>query len=369
MHVRGRIEEGYRPTEAECVLSDGRVLGGFENPTAAAMFLRYYSGVSHRLRTARDIFEGAVVGDAYHLVASSEWAVATHPFTPIDDVWTRPDNGQVVFETPGGFRVVPGDRLVLVDDPVSSSRHRSLPSARPCPRVFNAPRAPLLSLPCVGHGEIVVSAFEAETGWAVGWRRDSRQRRGIEGLSLHDHETVAVRAARIASERHLPRQAKRRNRPRDYQRSLVYRWEATMTSSSVALSGIEEARKLAGSICARVGCPPVEVDLGPANLSNHSYYSRLKGIVLQRGMLTRQTLIHEIAHHVVGTLRGRSAEVSHGPGFAAVLLALMREEFGADEEEALRNAEALGVEVDAELLERLSARLSRGGVASPSPSP
>ncbi|MBY3432582.1 hypothetical protein HFN89_00145 [Rhizobium laguerreae] len=359
MLLLGHIDKGYRPTEGDYTLCDGRVVGPFESARARDLFGRWFDNNADRLFAALDVYEGTVIGEDYRLLRSDEWSLETHPFRDINDVWLEGDNGQVVFEMDYGFSVVDPRRIVLVDGPEFRERTRTLRPASAPPAKFDIERADQLTFASGSehHGEIVVFDTGLKHGFVVGWRPDSRHLKDIVGISRHDHWRTAKQAAERAAREYVPLAAQRKNRPYDNQREALYMWEHSFPSDYRPFSDVSEAQELAARICADLGITPPNVELGRATLITRSYY-KAGHVVLNRSMLDNHTLIHEVAHHVVTRLR-LPKEGGHGPVFAGTLLALMTEYMGADRETAIDNARERGIVVNLDVETRLEQVIER----------
>lgn len=357
MRLLGRLDRGYTPAATDLALADGRVVGPFESEYFGRLFERYFGKATSRLFTAREIFEGSVVGEDYRIVIDDEFALETHPLREVFDIWIEPDNGKVVFDTETGFSVVAADSLVLVDSPERRPRSRQLGPVAKVPPVFDlgGDTEVVSTVKSAHRGEIVVA--KTPDAYIVGWRSDGRRTVAIHGLSLHGHFATAKREAAAQTREFVPTAQQRKNRAPDAQRESLYRWEHSFGHDSRPLADIVEARQVADTICGDLGIPAVAVSFGRADLVNHSYYSGLKGVVLARDMLNLHTVVHEVAHHVTGNMR-LPRQVAHGPRFAGVLLSLLERYAGASTEEALVTAVEYGVEVDTDIMARISERIA-----------
>lgn len=361
MLVLGHIDKGYHPEAMDYVLDDGKVVGPFETDRARTLFAKWFGFKADRLFTARELYEETVGGDECRIVNADEWSLETHPFGEVYDVWLEGDNGKVVLDRPRGFQVVDPRRLVIVDSPYPCKRTRTLAAPVDAPEWIDLERheQPAYVVKSKHHGEIAVYRDQGKSGlgYTVGWRRDGRQLKDVVGLSLHSHLETAVKAADERSVDFLPTWRKRVNRPRDSQREALYMWEHSFSANFVHFDDISEAADLAHRICADLGVPQVTVSLGRANLITMSYY---KGgeVVLNRDMVNNQTLVHEVAHHLVRHLR-LAREASHGPSFAGALLALMKEYMGADLDEALEKAREREIVVDLDVFGKIVDALAR----------
>jgi hypothetical protein len=359
LNLLGYSAKGYIPAEHDHVLPDGRVVGPFESAYARSLFARWFDRCSSRLFAAKDLFEGAVGGDEYQLVKSSEMALEIHPFTEIVDVWLEDDNGNVVCEFEAGFSAVDPRRLVLVDCPNIYEKTATLSSPLRVPDVFDLKAEDRVeqSIPARQDGEIIVINTGQHTGAdvVVAWRIDGRMRKDLVGLSRHSHVNVALKEAQKFARDFLPPYGPRKNRPRDEQRERLYLWEHSFKSNFRELEDVSQAQELASEICSDLGVEGVTVKVGRKNLTGHSYYKSGE-VVLAAHMVDNHTTVHEVAHHVVAKLKGKR-EPSHGPRFAGVLVALLVHYMGVDQAEALENAQERGIVVDRDVMKLISVRL------------
>ncbi len=365
MFLLGDTSKGFTAGEDDLVLADGRVIGPVESDRAKEQLGWWFRNKATRLVTAREIFEGSVCGDDYHLVRTDEMSLETQPFVTIYDIWVKDDNGRVVFETPRGFSAVDPERLILVDNPELSAPTKKLPSPQPVPEWFDIEHfiKPDFAVPSQHHGEIAV--FAREFGYQVGWRQDGRQSKDIVGLSRHNHLKTAIQAAEFRAVDYHPRFKKKQNRPKDVQRDRLYMWEHSFHTSFEEFADVRLAQELASEICSDVGCAAPTVSLGHPNLTTHSYY-RAGRVVLSVGMVTNHTLVHEVAHHLVRALR-LEKEASHGPHFAGVLLALLSEYMSADRDEALFRARQRDVVVNLDTMNMVLNRIAERKLSSSGP--
>lgn len=345
------LGDGEHLEGAVATMPDGRRWGPFVNSTAAREWEALLGPRCMKLATARDVFEGTVCGDGYSLVSPFAVEFGMHPFEEVYDVLVHDDNGMVVFDRNAGLKAVAGDAPVMVDLPVAGKRYRRLPEPRPAPRVADV-QAAVAAVASTQHGEVVVARDGSD--YLVCWRLDRRRTRALPVLSLHTVEECALRAARTAARCHDPGPRRRSSKPRDYQREKVYLWEHSFPSDRSRFGGLEEAREFAREVCEALGIPVPDVSLGRTTLENHSYFSMLRGIVLQKGMLDSHTVIHELAHYVA-SLEWRAGEPSHGPRFAGILVGMLARFASADLTDALDRAEAAGIDIDREAAERLAA--------------
>ncbi|MDW9481950.1 hypothetical protein GOB57_25195 [Sinorhizobium meliloti] len=369
MFILGQIDKGYRPEATDYVLDDGRVVGPFESERAKALFARWFGSKADRLFTARELYEETVAGDEYQIVKTDEWSLETHPFSEVYDIWLEGDNGKVVLDRPRGFQVVDPGRLIMVDNPCSSEKKRTLEAAVDAPEWIHLGRndRPAHVVKSKYHGEIVVHRDHGKPRlrYTVGWRRDGRQVKDIVGLSLHSHLETAVKAADARSVDFVPAWRKRVNQPRDSQREALYLWEHSFAADFVRFGDISEAVNLAHRICTDLGVPEVTVSLGRANLVTKSYY-KAGEVVLNRDMVDNHTLVHEVAHHLVRHLK-LAKEASHGPNFAGALLALMKVYMGADIDEALEKARDREIVVNLDVFDHVCETIARRRTAQMTP--
>jgi len=324
---------------------DGRIWGPFTSLQASKNWIKFYSTHRHRIFTARDLYEGAIQGDAISLISASAFEFGTHPFTEIYDFLERHDNGRVVLDLPSSTKAVAANTVVLVDRPMPSHRIRHLPSPITPPEYANIRFGIKMSIPAKDRGEIVI--FEDDKNILVGWRPDTRHTRDIKVLSQHDFMEAAESEARQIAKRFDPPARGKSNRIRDYQRELVYRWEWTFDYKNEQFNTIDECRAYADQVCEELGVKEVPIKAGPSNLETHSYFSATKGIVLASHMMNSGTIIHELAHYVV-KLDRKVREASHGPTFVGTLAAMYAKFLDADLDEAFLSARNLGIDCNEE---------------------
>ena len=224
----------------------------------------------------------------------------------------------------------------------------------PGPRTRRARQCRLkASFSCVSpasHGEIVV--MEEPSGrqeYVVAWRRDRRFSRAITRLSVYGDRQAAISNALSLSCGYVPATTPARNRPRDFQRSAVYRWENSLCESRQMT--IEEMNDEASLICARFGVLAVTVSPGSQRLACGSYFVPSRGIVIAAGMGDSATLRHEVAHYLVW--RMGIEEPSHGPAFTAVLVAVQSYLGACRPWQAATSAEKAGIDINKPLLDGL----------------
>lgn len=361
MLVLGDIQSGYSASESDVVLPDGRVVGPFESESARGMFLEQFGRKSKNLFAASQLFDGSVWGDEYHLLNLDEMSLETHPYREIHDIWTTSDNGSPVFEMPRGFSVVDPARIIYVSCPITEMPKRTLPAPiDPKPQMDLEPHSTIItSYPSRGHGQIGVADIGTggDERYLVFWRRDGRQTKELTSISLHMHESVALKVARQRADDYVPTREKRTNRQRDGQREKLYRWQHSFASQDCELADIGEARELSDKVCDSVGVRRIpDVRLGRPTLLTYSYY-RHGQMVLSQSMLRVHTVVHESAHHVVSNMK-RVRDPGHGPIFAGVLLALMEEHMGVDAEDAIEKARESGVVVDLDVFRYVRDRIA-----------
>lgn len=329
-------------------MPDGRSWGPFETDHAAERWKRWFSDRAGDLVTAQDLYEGSVSGDGAYLISEFAVQMDTHPLVEINDVLTTDDNGKVVFDLSSRLGGVEKDVAVLVDNPQRHAPARRLSPGRQPPRHADC-RVPSHVMSCSSRGEIVV--LQDGTDYLVAWRADGRATRSLPVLSLHTVEACALKAARGAAKNYEPAPRRKSSRIRDYQREQVYRWEARLEKECTRFETIDECRDYAAEICAALGLPVPNVSVGRASLQNHSYFSPLTGIVLQKGMMNNLTLLHEIGHYAVYKA-GAEREAAHGPRFAGTLAALLSAFADTDLETAITAARAADLDIDEDLARR-----------------
>ena len=330
-------------------MPDGRVWGPFQNPHAAREWETLFERRAGDLVTARDLYEGAVRGDAAYLISERaiEWGV--HPFQEIYDFFDRDDNGLVVADHASGAVGLHPRSGILVDSPTWHEPSRRLPLARPGPAATDC-RVPELAVPCEKRGEIVV--VQDGSDYLVAWRQDSRSSRSLPVLSLHTLRERAFAAARYAARSHDPGPKSKSYHVRDYQRARVYAWESRLERHLNRFGSIEECRSCAAEICEAMNLPLPELRAGRRSLEDHSYYSPATGIVLQAGMMDSLTVLHELAHYAVYVTRAKGREpreASHGPRFTGMLAGMLSAFAGADLDRALASAAEAGVDIDEDI--------------------
>lgn len=339
---------------------DGRLWGPFGSAGAAKEWERIFSTGFARLATAAEVWEGVVPeGHAAWLVSEFAVEFGLHPFTEVHDWFMQHDNGHPVAELLSGPRRLNPREAVYVGTAERESRPaRRLPDPDPCPETFDLRGEPSCRLSSRSRGEIVVANDGG--AWMVGWRPDGRVTRRLRGLSLHGIEACARMAARVLADEWEPPARRGSSVPRDVQRSLVYRWEAGLATESEKFGDIGECRAFLLDACEALGVRPPPISLGRSNLANHSHYSGLRGIVLQRDMMDSKVILHELAHHAVRvglpgpTDRRGQRQPSHGPLFVGVYAGLL-DAFGLcplDKSVAL--ARTLGVDFDGEAAEAVA---------------
>jgi hypothetical protein len=211
------------------------------------------------------------------------------------------------------------------------------------------------SFSCVSpkaHGEIVViEELSLPHEYIVGWRRDRRYSRSILRLSAYGDRQSAISNALALSCGYVPSAGRKRNRTRDARRSAVYLWERDFTGPKRTYGSLDEAAADAAMIASHFGVSSVPVTLGSSRLVSSSYFMPSRGVVLAATMLDRTSLIHEVAHYLVW--RMSIEEQSHGPAFAAVLIALHSLMGTADASQASRHASKYCIEINQHLLRGL----------------
>jgi len=332
-------------------MPDGRRWGPFETEAAARGWESFLGPRCRDLATAREVFEGTVEGEGFSLVSPEAVEFGVHPFEEVYDVLLQDDNGMVVVDRHSGIRPLLPEAPVLVDSPVAAPRRRRLPAPRPAPREADV-HCPDAAFPSDFRGEVVVARDGHD--YLVCWRPDQRHRKRLPVLSLHTVEECALRAAKRAAQDHNPGPRRASRRLRDYQRDRLYRWELSFTRDVRRFEDIDEAIEFAQQACADLGVETPEITSGRRTLENHSYFSVLRGVVLQKDMLNSHTLLHELSHYLLSQKPWRAAEPAHGPRFAGVLAGMLSRFAGADIEEALSKAEEMGLDVDREAAAILS---------------
>jgi putative metallohydrolase (TIGR04338 family) len=141
-------------------------------------------------------------------------------------------------------------------------------------------------------------------------------------------------------------------RPRDNQRSKLYRWEASALGlRDGELLRLAECQMLADTVCRVYRTLPVRVADGRGH-SNAVYYEgshwtagnnelyRPPTIALPRRMRRRGVVLHELAHHL--TPKGCAP---HGPEFVWVMIHLL-ERFGGEKRTEMRaSAKEAGLKI------------------------
>ncbi|MCV9963603.1 SprT-like domain-containing protein [Pararhizobium sp. BT-229] len=230
--------------------------------------------------------------------------------------------------------------------PVSKSTQRS-PSFRK-----NRLRASFSCVSPSSHGEIVVvEEPSVPSEYVVGWRRDRRHSRSILRLSAFGDRQAAISKALALSCGYVPSTDPKRNRARDSKRSSVYMWERAFAGPRRPYASIEDAAADARHLAALFGVTPVTVSLGSSRLVSGSYFMPSRGIVLASSMLDRASLIHEMAHYLVW--RMGIEEPSHGPAFAAALVAFHVLSATMPVETPLVLAEKYNLKINTDLLDGL----------------
>lgn len=333
------------------MLPDGRRWGPFEGRQAAAEWERHVSSRASDLVTAKEIHEGSVHGDGFHLIDPVALEMGLHPFQEVHDWLLEDDNGLVVADLAAGSVALDPGAAVLVDEPVRSAPARKIGKRRPPPPTVSLNGGSEAVIRSSRRGDIVIVSGAGE--YIVAWRADERVRKDLPVLSLHTVRECASLAARKAAMDYEPPQRKKASRDRDYQVSLVYRWEHRIGARNQALPDMEGCRAFAAEICGAMGLPVPKVSLGRTSLENHSYFSGLRGVVVQRDMMDAHTVIHELAHYAVFMGRG-PREAAHGPRFVGTLAGMLAAFAGADIENAIAAAEEGGVEMDKGLARKVS---------------
>lgn len=361
MYILGNIHSGYSASPDDYVLSDGRVVGPFESGAARDQFGWWFASKGDRLVSAREIFEGSAFGDEYHLVNTTEYALASHPFSAINDIFVEPDNGNVVFDLPRGIKMVPPERLIFVEGIERGPSLRRLEASKPAPYWIDLEgKSQIKHIEQSFHrGQIIVAEVWSgiTSDYQVGWRKDGRVTKSIDCLSRHTQLKVALEQASIFARDYISSRRIKRNRPRDTQKQDLYYWEHTFPMEYTELQSLDEAIALADRICDDLGVRRVSVKMGSGNLKTRSFFSAGE-ITLAATMMNNQTVIHEVAHHVIEALR-LGSEASHGPHFAAVLLSLYVAYAGADMEEAKEKALHSDVVINLETLAKMDDLLER----------
>lgn len=333
---------------------DGRIWGPFSSSVASKNWIEFYTSHRHRIFTARDLYEGLVLGDGMSLISVSAFEFGTNPFTEIYDFFERHDNGRVVLDLPSSIKAVSANVAVLIDRPTPSQRIRHLPSPIKPPKHADLRSEISMAIPAVDRGEIVI--FEDDKNIFVGWRPDTRHTRDIRIISQHDLMNTAKLEAKRIAKQFIPPDRIKSNRIRDYQRELVYRWESAIDYKNDRFSTIDQCRDYAAQVCEALGVKEVPIKEGPSNLVNHSYFNVGKGIVLASHMMTSDTIIHELTHYVL-KLDRKVREASHGPIFVGTLAAMYAKFLDADLDEAFLSARNLGVDCNEEMGRELFKRL------------
>lgn len=211
------------------------------------------------------------------------------------------------------------------------------------------------SFSCVSpssHGEIVVVEEPlAPSAYVVGWRRDRRHSRSILRLSACADRQAAISKALALSCGYVPSAGPKRNRARDSKRSSVYMWERAFTAQNHPYATVEEASADADGLAALFGVSPVMVSIGSSRLVSGSYFMPSRGIVLASSMLDRTSLVHEMAHYLVW--RMAIEEPSHGPAFAAVLVAFHVLSHTTPVETPINLADKYNIKINTDLLDGL----------------
>jgi hypothetical protein len=367
MYFLGNANHGYQATDADFVLSDGRVIGPFESTRARSQFAWWFADKAQNLVSARELFEGSVSGDEIRLVKTDEFALETHPFKTVYDTWIEPDNGSVVLEMPVEQKVVEPSRVIYLDAIQRHEPTRRLEAAKPTPDWIDLEyKGQVNHVEQSAHrGQLVVAEVSDRSGqyFDVGWRKDARVTKSIVCLSRHTLLRTAINRAAELAQDYIPAQRHRPNRPRDAQKDRLYAWECSVRMDFQELPSIVDAQLLADQICDDLQVKRISVRLGPPSLTTQSYY-RGDGIALSATMVTNHTVVHEVAHHVSSQL-GYRTEASHGPHFAGILLALMVGYLEADKEEALESAANREVVINRDTCQKVEERLALSQSAVP----
>lgn len=206
-------------------------------------------------------------------------------------------------------------------------------------------RASFVCVAPSSHGEIVVmerKTSDESRDYVVGWRRDRRHRRTFLRLSSFRDREVALRIALSYSNRFVPGTFPTPSRKRDFQRTCLYCWEKSAFAHNVFFSDADEARQFCLSICQALCVESPALDI--SSRFTHSFYSASRGIVLSSSMVDRNTVLHELSHHLVRLMS--ICEPSHGPAFVAVLIALQCKFGGGKLRNLIDDAQASGLEVN-----------------------
>lgn len=307
--------------------------------------LNLVSGKADRLATLKDVWEGAVEGDEMYIISPLALEYGLEPLIEIYDTHRNDDNGNVVVELETSRRSMRPDAHVVIHNPEWGPRKRCLP-------IRVTPQAPIKPENLVYHarshmrGEIVVCDYMArgEKLFVVGWRPDARHSNINHIISAHNHEESAIKRANWAAKSFIPPQRVKSRKIRDYQQSLVYNWENRILKEDVDFESLEEGEQFLQSIYRGLPYDAPDLSIAGRKLKNYSFFNVLNGIVVLDTMLSRNTIIHEAAHHLVYEMKVKK-EASHGPIFCGVLLGLYNEHCGVDVEEAERLAVEMGVDI------------------------
>jgi hypothetical protein len=153
---------------------------------------------------------------------------------------------------------------------------------------------------------------------------------------------------RLALERALqaPSRRKRSNRPRDFQRSLVYSWERSVlerTELNTPL-GLQECQRVVDRWSTGFEVDPIRVTDGRGR-RKPCWVRSDRSIRLPRWGRCLRVLAHEFAHARVSAEFERGAVAAHGPEFVARFITLLVEELGEPWDDLIDSAAEHGLKV------------------------
>lgn len=145
-------------------------------------------------------------------------------------------------------------------------------------------------------------------------------------------------------------------RPRDNQRSRVYKWERASVDGFWHETGLADCREVSRQVCDDLGFPDVQITDGRGRRSACAWPTFSK-ICLPWKFRTRPIVLHELAHVFLDKTYGSDKYAAHGPEFVRVFMWLLGQYHGMSMRRLQNDAAACGVRyASPKILETLQAK-------------